>query len=75
MVIKLMRSYPLNLNTILQIIHSKGGRAWWREGELEFPRSLSVTIRVLGRMEEEGHKFGAILSYIRPVLKGSNKVT
>lgn len=36
---------------------------------------LSVTIRALGRLEEEGHTFGAILSYMRPVLKGSNKVT
>lgn len=36
---------------------------------------LSVTIPALGRLEEEGHTFGAILSYMRPVLKGLNKVT
>lgn len=35
----------------------------------------SVAILAFGRLEEEGHKFEAILSYKRPVLKGLNKVT
>lgn len=35
----------------------------------------SVAILAFGRLEEEGHKFEAILSYKRPVLKGPNKVT
>lgn len=61
MVIKLMRSNPLNLHTILQIIHSKRGWVW---------RS-STAVPALGRLKEESHKFEAIPSYI----EGWNKVT
>lgn len=54
------------------------GSLCWREGELETDGDAvcpSVTISALRRLEEEGHKFEAILSYMRPVLKGLNKVT
>lgn len=48
-----------------------GGRVSWSSLAV----CPSVAVPALGRLEEEGHKFEAILSYRRPVLKGLNKVT